>query len=132
MDRELDELITRYVDVAAELFPRVAKHLGVSIPIANREWADLRIEQRGSTTDGIDYFKHGYGVAMTDGNHKIDLDLNLTGQIDGFDAWRLFEFARSNKLHTSFNSHYEIESALQVALKSDELEYPQDKLYRRK
>ncbi|MEO1020009.1 MAG: hypothetical protein AAFY56_20315, partial [Pseudomonadota bacterium] len=75
MNSDLDDLITKYVDVAAELFPSVAEHLGASTPISNMDWASLGVPQRGSTPDGIDYFKHGYGVAMTDGRRKIDLDL---------------------------------------------------------
>ncbi len=96
MNSDLDELISKYVDVAAAMFPRVAEHLGVSPPISNMKWANLNVQQRGSTTDGINYFKHGYGVAMTDGKRKIDLDIGENGEINGFDGWRLFDFAERN------------------------------------
>lgn len=132
MDRALDELITKYVNVAAELFPRVAEHIGASIPITNMEWACLGVPQQGNTPDGVRYFKHGYGVVMTDGTHKIDLDLGDTGQIDGFDAWRLFSFARKNDIETSFRSHEEIESAMQDAVEAGELTYSGYLLYYRK
>lgn len=132
MDRALDDLITKYVDVAAQLFPRVAEHLGALIPITNTEWACLGVPQRGSTPDGIDYFKHGYGVAMADGKHKIDLDLGENGEINGFDAWRLFDFAQGSKIQTSFGSHEEVESVIQEAERSGELTYSGYILYYRK
>ncbi|MFK8052408.1 MAG: hypothetical protein AB8F65_05500 [Woeseiaceae bacterium] len=103
MNRNLDELITEYVDLATEMFPRVAEHLGASTTISNIEWACLGVPQRGNTPDGINYFNHGYGVAMTDGKRKIDLDLGDKGEINGFDAWRLFDFAESNKISTTFS-----------------------------
>lgn len=132
MDKALDDLIAKYIDVAGRFFPRVTEHLGASIPISNMEWACLGVPQRGSTPDGIDYFKHGYGVAMTDGKHKIDIDLGENGEINGFDAWRLFNFAQDSEIHTPFGSHKEIESAIQEAVKLDELAYSGYKLYYRK
>ena len=131
MNSDLDELITKYVDVAAELFPRVAEHLGASIPISNMEWACLGVPQRGSTPDGVKYFKHGYGVAMTDGRRKIDIDLGEEGEINGFDAWRLFDFAEGNEFPTSFASHKEIETAIKDAVDSGELTYSGHILYYR-
>ena len=131
MDRALDELIARYVDVAADLFPRVAEHLGVSIPVSNMEWTCLDLPQRGSTPDGIDYFKHGYGVAMSNGDYKIDLDLGDKGEINGFDAWRLFDFAKGSKIQTPFGSHKEIETAIKQAVDSGELKYSGYFLYYR-
>ena len=131
MNNVLDELITKYVDVAAALFPRVAEHLGAPTPISNLEWAGLGVPQRGSTPDGINYFKHGYGVAMTDGKRKIDLDLGDKGEINGFDAWRLFDFAEGNEIPTPFSSHKEIEIALQEAVDSGELTYSGNILYYR-
>ena len=131
MDKALDDLITRYVDVAADLFPKVAEHLGVSIPISNMEWTCLDVPQRGSTPDGIDYFKHGYGVAMSNGEYKIDLDLGGKGEINGFDGWRLFDFAECSRIQTSFGSHKEIEFAIQQAVNSGELTYSGYILYYR-
>ena len=121
MERMLDELITKYVDVAAQLFPRVAEYLGLELPITREEWASLGVPQRGETSDGIEYFKHGYGVALKGGKYKIDLDLGKNGEINGFDAWRLFDFAEGNVLQVPFGSHREIESALKDAEISGDL-----------
>jgi len=132
MDKALDELITQYVDAAARVFPRVAEHLGVPVSITNVEWASLDVPQHGSTADGIDYFKHGYGVAISDGKHKIDVDLGENGEINGFDAWRLFKFAQDNGIQTPFGSLAEIDSAIQEAVDSNELTYSGYLLYYRK
>ena len=121
MKKELDDLITNYVDVAAHLFPRVAKHLGVSIPIKNIEWALTSVPQRGNTPDGIDFSKHGYGVIMADGTRCVDLDLGEKGEINGFDSWRLFHFAERNKIEIPYSSHAEIDAALREAVSSGEL-----------
>ena len=131
MNSDLDELITKYVDVAAELFPRVAQHLGASASISNTDWAMLGVPERGITSDGIKYFKHGYGVVITDGKRKIDLDLGDNGEINGFDAWRLFDFAESNKIPTSFGSHKEIETSIKEAVVSGELTHSGYILYYR-
>lgn len=131
MNRDLDELIAKYVDVAAEMFPGVAKHLGASPPISNTEWACLDVPQSGVTFDGTQYFKHGYGIVMKDGNREIDLDLGEKGEINGFDAWRLFDFAERNKIATPFGSHKEIETAMQEAVDSGELAYSGYILYYR-
>ena len=132
MDKALDDLISDYVDVASRLLPRVAKHLGVSLPITSIEWACLGVPQHGRTPDGVDYFKHGYGVAMKDVRHSIDLDLGENGEINGFDAWRLFDFAQGSDIQTPFGSHQEIETAIKEAERSGELAYSGYILYYRK
>ena len=132
MDKALDELITQYIDTVAQVFPRVAEHLGIRVPITNAEWACLDVPQRGSTADGIEYFKHGYGVAISDGDYKIDVDLGENGEINGFDAWRLFKFAQDNEIQSPFGSIKEIESAIQEAVDSNELAYSGYLLYYRK
>ena len=69
---------------------------------------------------------------MADGKYKIDLDLGENGEIDGFDAWRLFGFAQDSKIETSFGTHKEVESAMQEAVEYGELTYSGYILYYRK
>jgi hypothetical protein len=131
MDRALSQLISQYVGVAADLFPKVAAHVGADLPISNEDWACLDVDQRGETADGVKYFKHGYGVAMTDGSRHIDLDLGDEGQIDGFDAWRLFDFAEKNDIEIPFGSHECLDGVLETAAGAGELHFSGYILYYR-
>jgi hypothetical protein len=129
MNDSLSELISAYTRAAADLFPRVANHLEVDLPVSNIEWACLGVPLVGQTNDGIKYRKHGYGVEMDDGTRRVDLDLGNEGQIDGFDAWRLFRFAENNRMSTKFRSHGDVEVALKKAVKSGEVVQFTDDLY---
>jgi hypothetical protein len=131
MDETLDKLITAYTRAATCLFPKVADHLAVSLPITNIEWACLGVPLIGQTADGIKYRKHGYGVDMDNGTCQIDIDLGDQGQFDGFDAWRLFAFAEENGIATTFNSYKDIAVALDHAMESGKLNYSEHGLYYR-
>ena len=115
MNKELLELINKYNDAVKSLFPRVAEHLGVRLPITNTEWIGVNAEQRGETPCGIKYFIHGYGIAMNEGKIKVDFDLGDSGQINGFDAWRLESFVEENNIKTNLSNGKDIEAAIKLA-----------------
>lgn len=123
MKTELLNIINDYQAAIENLFPRVANHLKVELPITNTEWTCIKAEQRGETPDGIKYFIHGYGIAMNDGKVKVDFDLGNKGQINGFDAWRLADFVDKNSIKTKFGDDKDIEKAIKEAEASGELEY---------
>ncbi|MBV1909345.1 MAG: hypothetical protein KUG78_08480 [Kangiellaceae bacterium] len=115
MNKDLLKLIDKYNDAVKLLFPRVAEHLAVKLPISNTEWTGIGAEQRGETPCGIKYFIHGYGIAMNDGKVKVDFDLGDSGQINGFDAWRLESFVEENNIKTNLSSGKDIEAAIKLA-----------------
>ena len=123
MNPDLEEVITSYQSEIANLFPKVANFLGVKIPITNKQWTGIDVEQRGVTDDGIKYFIHGYGIAMNDGNTIVDFDLGDKGQIDGFDSWRLWGFIEKNNIETSIKSESELKDLINEAEKNKELSY---------
>ena len=129
MDKPLDDLISAFTETAASLFPRVARHLGASQPISNIEWACLEVPQKGETSDGVKYFKHGYGVSMYDGHRTINMDVGNNGEIDGIDPGRLFDFAKENGIATPFRNYSDIEPAIKQATEAGELKYSGDILY---
>jgi hypothetical protein len=129
MDTALKELISRYVTLARNLFPEVADYIGVELPISNIDWTCLSIEQRGETLGGVRYFKHGYGIAMNDGSQSIDLDIGPEGEFDGFDAWRLYQFAESNDIVIPYSDHKSLETAMTRAVNAGELQYMAGGLY---
>ena len=121
MQEQLTNLIDDYVAAAKRLFPRVASHLNIQLPISNIEWSLSSVEEVGETPNGIKYWKHGFGLKMSDSRTIIDLDLGPRGEYDGFDAMRLSYFVNANNIQTSYKTHDEIEVALQEALKAKEL-----------
>ena len=121
MERVLSDLITQYVDVAARFFPRVAAHLDVVTPIKNMDWAMLGAARRGETPDGLKYLRHGFGVRMSDDSIGIDLDLGDAGQIDGFDAWRLFDFAKQNDIVIPYKDESALDAELRRLAKQGDL-----------
>jgi hypothetical protein len=123
MKTELRQLIEAYQTKAAELIPRLSKALGFNLPVNNSEWAGLDIPHRGKTPDGLEYFKHGYGVAIKYEGGVIDVDFGDKGEYDGFDAWRIFRFAEESKLSTPYVEHRQVESDMKEAEASGELRF---------
>ncbi len=123
MKIELRELIEAYQNKASELIPRVSQALGFQLPITNTDWVGLDIAQRGKTSDGLHYFKHGYGLAIKFDGGEIDLDFGDNGEFDGFDGWRLFRFAEQSNLKTPYKDHREIEVDMKEAESNGHLRY---------
>ena len=105
------------------MFPRLATHLNVSLPVSNIEWTGVVGEQRGETSDAVKYFMHGYGVVMDNGQTKVDFDLGERGEIDGFDRWRLQRFVEDNSISTPLNSEHALKQAFEEAVNAGELNY---------
>lgn len=68
---------------------------------------------------------------MDDGSHYADLDLGDAGQTNGFDAWRLFDYAEQNKVDTPYKSVEEVEQAIKRAFQKDEIRFSGYILYYR-
>ena len=100
MDSELLQIIRQYQADVLELVPKLAQHLEVDLPVTNIEWSISGIENRGTTADGMKYFKHGYGVALQTNQISVDVDFGDEGQINGFDAWRIWTYIEENKINT--------------------------------
>ena len=56
-------------------------------------WREKKIAQRGSLTDDITYQLHGNGCMVEYPELCVDFDYGPEGRTDGFDAWRLYNFA---------------------------------------
>jgi hypothetical protein len=129
MESELIKVIDLYLAAVAELFPRLASHLKVKLPIRNIDWAFVGGEQRGKTSCGINYFIHGYGVSMQYGETKVDFDLGDKGQIDGVDPWKLWNFLESNRIKTTYDTAKEIEYIVKKEVENGNLSYSGYMLY---
>lgn len=123
MKTELRELIEAYCAKAAELVPRLSEALGFKLPITNGDWVNLDVPGRGKTGDGLQYFKHGFGVAIKFDDGAIDIDFGDNGEYDGFDAWRLFRFATASHFRTPYKDHHEVEVDIKDAEAKGQLRY---------
>jgi len=123
MNEELYKLIIDYQKAVKTLFPRVAEHLKVKLPITNIEWSGLNKEQREITPCGINYCIHGYGISMDDGNVKVDFDLGSEGRINRFDAWRLAGFVEDKNIKATLANGKNIEEAIKRAESDGEIKY---------
>ena len=121
MNASLRKLISAYQKKARKLAPLLAAELNIDLPITNNEWITLQIEQCGKTSNGLKYFKHGFGVAIKYKGWEIDIDFGSEGEIDGFNACKLFHFASANEFQIPYKNEGEIESDLKRAVADDEV-----------
>ncbi len=123
MKPELRELITAYCAKASEVIPRLAQALGFKLPITNTEWVLFDPPGRDETSDGLKYFKHGFGVAIKFEGGAIDIDFGDHGEYNGFDAYRLFKFAKNSHFPSRYESEREVEADIKEALALGQLRY---------
>jgi hypothetical protein len=70
--------------------------------------------------DEVGFYAHGYGVELKIRGLIIDFDWGDNGEADGFDVWRLYNFAVEN--HSSFSASFAaIESWMATSLQNGEL-----------
>jgi hypothetical protein len=122
MDRRLSKLILDYQRRVAEAVKMVEAN-GIPRPVSNTSWATSHDPGRMSLPGGFTFYKHGFGCSVDGPEWGIDFDFGADGQIDGFDAWRLFAFARRRLSEYGFTSAEEIESAVYLAADAGELEF---------
>ena len=95
MRDKLDELISSYLESANKYLELLKNEFGIENPL--RAVIEKRIAREGVFGNGFRYNVHGIGVRITIDNENEDdvIDIELdSGGIAGFDAWRLYSFAR--------------------------------------
>lgn len=98
--------------------------LGVQLPSSNREWVTICGETglyNVRWVNGAEVYSHGYGIELIFDGLTIDFDWGDAGEPDGFDAWRLWHFARVNRLPGPSASYSQVESWLGEAHGNGEL-----------
>ncbi|WHI52371.1 hypothetical protein P3339_06200 [Microbulbifer sp. MLAF003] len=71
--------------------------------------------------DGYKIRPHGIGMEVNIDGTKIGFDFGMNGEFNGFDAWQLSEFVRSNKIKSDLKSEDDFKSAIEKAVKDDEI-----------
>ena len=111
---ELRELIEAFSRTVAWAMQQLREG-GVPAPPSNVGWWATRIPQHGALPSGITYRKHGYGVEVRSDARVVDFDFGERGETDGFDAWRLWQFAEANGVRIPFATNEEMTAALDDA-----------------
>lgn len=98
--------------------------LGVRLPRSPREWVGICGETglyHARWVNGVEVYSHGYGIELTFADCAIDFDWGEAGEPDGFDVWRLWNFASSNALGAPFPTHAEVRDWVESASAAGEL-----------
>ncbi len=98
--------------------------LGLRLPASNREWVSICGEfglTRRQRINGVGIYTHGYGIELIFDGLTIDFDWGDSGEPDGFDAWRLENFCRLNKIKIVRRDHSQIQGWLDEATAVGEL-----------
>ena len=90
------ELIHEYVTNVRNCASRMREHFGVQNLLTG--WREGRIPVRGSISNcGLSFSFHGIGCEVETQDYLVDFDFGPNGEVGGFDAHRLTQFANSRK-----------------------------------
>lgn len=97
MLEQLIQLIHEYQAKVKEAVGLFERYKGLKQPQHPLEWQRAGIPQTGylEPTGKILYFLHGQGCCVRLELGRVDWDFGSEGQIDGFEFWRLQEFAQT-------------------------------------
>ncbi len=120
MNKQLAHLISDYQTSVRSAIIEM-KRSGIAMPYTAGCWIDSQIPAQGKLQNGINYFKHGYGCRVYLPTGDVDFDFGELGEIGGFDAWRLSNFAEGRLSKYGFETkeqvleHFEAEDNLGTA-----------------
>jgi hypothetical protein len=117
MDHRLKHLIDEYLG-SVRLAIALLEEAGVPRPASNHAWVNNGIPGTGELRGGVTYRKHGYGCEVGLASGSVDFDFGRTGQIDGFDVWRLADFAGDRLPAFGFISRDELDHAFNNEVRS--------------
>lgn len=114
MNPELDRVIDRFLESVRWAVDCIKKS-GYSLPSSAAAWSLNGMRQHGVLPSGVTYYKHGFGVAVSSDTRTVDFDFGEMGETDGFDAWRLSNFAEDNRISTTLTDEGSFSAALEAA-----------------
>jgi len=79
------------------------------------------IREANYVKSGYKIRPHGIGMEIKVDGSKVDFDFGMNGEFNGFDAWRLSEFVRCNKIKSAIKSEKEFKSLLELAINNKEI-----------
>jgi hypothetical protein len=113
MDARLRSLITDYRAAVGRAILELRRGR-IAMPISNVGWAIAKIPAEGTLPSGATYEKHGYGCKVSMAEGVVDFDFGDNGEINGFDAWRLWRYAEPRADKYGVTTHMTIREELQT------------------
>lgn len=114
IDRHLLRLVRDY-QAAVRRAVEALREAGVEPPATRMAWTLARLTQLPRR--GLYRFKkHGAGCEVVGPGLRVDFDFGERGEVDGFDAWRLGEFASGRLARYGFTRRKAIERAVEEAV----------------
>ncbi|WP_420321036.1 DUF6896 domain-containing protein [Flagellimonas sp.] len=92
-------------------------------------WSSMHHNKLQSFKDDFKLFPHGYGLTFSNNEFWIDFDFGEDGEINGFDAKRLWVFIEKNNIETNFLSSHEIQEIIKLETKKGKLVFSGDTNY---
>jgi hypothetical protein len=129
MDPRLLSLISEYQQAVAERFEQLRTELHIESPKSDYAWTAFGIASRGRLSDGAEYFKHGFGCSIKYSGGAVNFDFGRNGEIDGFNASRLWGFAEASNRTYGFSSFKEVDATLKKAAAEGSLRFSGYVLY---
>lgn len=120
MDKRLNTLIYDYLQ-AVQAALTLMQLSGITLPKTSSEWVRTDWSSISSLKSGITYVKHGAGCLVDLPDGSVDFDFGKSGEICGFDAWRLVRFANNNWQTYNFISSDELQNCFDKAVRNKEL-----------
>lgn len=120
MDRRLGHLIDEYL-CAVRTAVTLLEEAGIRRPTSDHAWASNGIPGTGALGGGATYRKHGYGCEVNLASGSVDFDFGRTGEINGFDMWRLADFAGNGLADFGFSSRDELEQIFKAEVGSGKI-----------
>ena len=121
MHPELQSLSFDFVATVARRFAQLQREVGVAAPESRIAWATNGLK-KGTLSDGAVYSKHGVGCLIEAEAGGVDFDFAERGEFDGFDAWRLVQFAGKSGGRHAITDKKKIEALLDSAVAIGEIE----------
>lgn len=120
MNTQLFRLITKYQHAVHEAVILLSRS-GIKMPLSCDNWLNTDIPAHGELLGGIRYFKHGYGCKVNLPSGTVDFDFGRSGEICGFDPWRLFNFAGSSLSEYQFADLDELRACFDLELSAGKI-----------
>lgn len=123
MNPTLEILIERFRGAQDIGVAKLIHELAVPRPTSGVDWVHYCSQSGLYKTNeirGVGVYAHGYGIELKIGPLTIDFDWGANGEPDGFDGWRLYNFALDN-LPDIECTHADVNGWLDDALGDGEL-----------
>lgn len=122
MELRLERLIDEYLGSVSKAVA-LLEEAGIPRPASDHAWAVNGVPHAGALRDGASYRKHGYGCEVRLASGSVDFDFGRAGQINGFDVWRLADFAGDRLAAFGFSSQDELEAIFRKEIGSGAIVY---------